>query len=393
MAALVKMEEKGGGALPLPLCDIGVNIADDMYSGQYHGKKHHEPDIGAVLSRALKAGVRSIICTSTTLEECVSNIMFVRNYRKAEEDEERKAPADTETVPETSDETACSSGNRRCTTHASMGVYATAGIHPTRCGVFETDGDVTIEQLEKCIQDGMSDGSVVAFGEFGLDYDRLHFCSEELQKLGFERQLDLAAKYKLPLFLHNRNTHGDFARIMASRGAQLAMCGGGVVHSFDGSEEELLELLDIDGLYIGINGCSLKTEENCRVASLVPVERLLLETDAPWCGVKPTHAGFKHVKTRLSAVKKEKYKPITAASTSLRQSMSIKDELLVKDRNEPCNMIQILEIMHALLGGDEVMSIAQLADIVYANSVRLFDLNDQSKNAAGLELSAAAVSS
>jgi TatD DNase family protein len=325
----------------LSLIDIGVNVADDMYAGQYHGKTHHAPDLGTVLARAHAAGVTALIATSTTLEECESNLQLARRALSGE------APPHP---------------------HAHPLLYSTVGIHPTRCSVFEKEGgDDVLVQLERHLVDGKRDGKVVAFGEFGLDYDRLHFCGKDLQKLGFERQLDLAARHNLPLFLHNRNTEGDFARILSSRREQLGQCGG-VVHSFDGSEKELQEMLEL-GLYIGINGCSLKTEENCRVVALVPADRLLLETDAPWCGIKPTHFGFQHVKTKFPTVKKEKYK----------------EDTLVKDRNEPCNMVHILEIMHALQGGDAVRSLGELAAVVHGNTVRLFKLqfDDQQQTTTG----------
>lgn len=88
--------------------------------------------------------------------------------------------------------------------------------------------------LRAVIRDGVEDGSVVVIGECGLDYDRLHFSPARVQRLGFDQQLALAGECGLPLFLHNRNTGGDFSAACADRRAMLSACGGGVVHSYDG---------------------------------------------------------------------------------------------------------------------------------------------------------------
>lgn len=73
----------------------------------------------------------------------------------------------------------------------------------------------------------------------------------------------------------------------------------------------------------GFNGCSLKTQENLDVVKQVPVERMMIETDAPWCDIRSTHAGFKFVDFKLPQVDKKKWKP----------------DALVKGRNEPCNIV------------------------------------------------------
>lgn len=56
----------------------------------------------------------------------------------------------------------------------------------------------------------------------------------------------------------------------------------------------MTELMDL-GLYVGLNGCSFKTEDNCRVVEAVRLDRLMLETDGPWCEVRPTHEGWKYL--------------------------------------------------------------------------------------------------
>lgn len=79
----------------------------------------------------------------------------------------------------------------------------------------------------------------------------------------------------------------------------------------------------------GINGCSLKTVDNLAVMANIPAERLLLETDSPYCDVRPSHAGKQYVKTVQQAKDKKKYD----------------EHMLVKGRNEPCNIVSVFEVV------------------------------------------------
>lgn len=196
------------------------------------------------------------------------------------------------------------------------------GCHPTRCKEFLENPEQYYENLRLKISANI--GKVVAIGECGLDYDRLHFCDKDTQKLYFEKQLQLAEEFKLPLFLHCRNSHDDFMDILKRNHSKIEACGGGVVHSFDGTLEEAQKVLDFHPkLYIGLNGCSLKTQNNLDVVAKLPNDRLMLETDCPWCGIRPTHAGHKFVQTKFPLVKKkEKW---TAES-------------LIDGRCEPCQI-------------------------------------------------------
>ena len=119
----------------------------------------------------------------------------------------------------------------------------------------------------------------MAFGEIGLDYDRLFLSRKDQQLKYFERQLEIAVELQLPLFLHSRAAGEDFERLLAERLPQLPKKG--LVHSFTGTKEEMERLVAM-GLDIGINGCSLKTEENLEVVKGIPLERLQIETDGPW---------------------------------------------------------------------------------------------------------------
>ncbi|KAK2968940.1 hypothetical protein RJ640_003627 [Escallonia rubra] len=299
------------------LTDIAVNFTDNMFKGIYNGKQCHLPDISAVLSRAWSAGVDRIIVTGGSLEES----------------KEALAIAETDAR-----------------------LFCTVGVHPTRCNEFDGSGDPEghFQALLSLAKEGVEKGKVVAIGECGLDYDRLHFCSSEIQKRYFKRQFELAYAMKLPMFLHMRAAAEDFCDILEQNKDKFSV---GVAHSFTGSEEERDRLLSFKNLFIGVNGCSLKAFENLDVVKGIPIERMMIETDSPYCEIKNTHAGVKFVKSVWTSKKKEKYD----------------QECIVKGRNEPCLVRQVLEVVAGCKG---ISDITPLSKTLYHNTCRVFFPHD-----------------
>lgn len=125
---------------------------------------------------------------------------------------------------------------------------------------------------------------VVAVGEIGLDY---HFCTEfsEEQKEALRVQLELASEWDLPVNIHLRDAYGDFAAVLKD-------CAGlhlrGNLHAFSGSADYLESLLRYADLSVGIGGVvTFKNAGIARELIKIPLERILLETDAPYLAPTP----------------------------------------------------------------------------------------------------------
>ena len=160
--------------------------------------------------------------------------------------------------------------------------FATVGVHPCSAKTFDTfpgGPDRLLEELLRVATEAKQKGLAVAYGEIGLDYDRLSLTGKEQQLKYFDAQLDVAVKVQLPLFLHSRAASEDFERLLHSRLPQLPKKG--LVHSFTGTMEEMEKMVAL-GLDVGINGCSMKTDENLEVMKAVTLKRLQIETDGPW---------------------------------------------------------------------------------------------------------------
>ena len=183
--------------------------------------------------------------------------------------------------------------------------YATIGVHPCSAKTFDTypnGPDALLQVIQSLAIESKKAGYATAFGEIGLDYDRLHLTEKEQQLKYFEAQLDVAIQVQLPLFLHSRAAGEDFERILRSRLPHLPMRG--LVHSFTGTTEEMKGLLAM-GLDIGVNGCSMKTEENLDVVRAIPLDRMHIETDGPWVCERPQRTGIAALLTSWCIVRNE----------------------------------------------------------------------------------------
>lgn len=149
-------------------------------------------------------------------------------------------------------------------------IYAAGGIHPECAAGLPVDYLAQIEKL-------LPYEKTVAVGEIGLDYHYEDAAPRETQKKVFEEQLILANQHGLPVLIHDREAHGDAMELLHKHRPK------GVVHCFSGSVEMANEVIKL-GMYIGLGGAV--TFKNARhpveVAAAIPLDRMLLETDAPY---------------------------------------------------------------------------------------------------------------
>ncbi len=152
-------------------------------------------------------------------------------------------------------------------------LYSTAGCHPHDAKNFTAEH---LQQISKLL----AHPQVVAVGECGLDFNR-NFSPETQQIDVFEQQLELAVTVQKPLFLHERDAFEQQYEMLQS---YMPKIKGAVVHCFTGSKEQLIAYLEL-GCSIGITGwvCDERRGGPLRdIIHLIPDDRLMLETDAPY---------------------------------------------------------------------------------------------------------------
>lgn len=163
------------------------------------------------------------------------------------------------------------------TEHA--GVYATVGIHPYDAEDFDEVVGAEIEQLA-------GSPKVVAIGEVGLDFYRDH-ASPEAQRRAFEAQIELSKKLALPMVMHIRNAFPQVIEQLERAGPPATL----IFHCFSGGAPEARTAVEMGGFVSFAGNVSYKNAENLREAArVVPLDRLLVETDSPYLSPVP-HRG------------------------------------------------------------------------------------------------------
>lgn len=178
-------------------------------------------------------------------------------------------------------------------------LYPMIGLHPTDVA---SDYREVLDGMETMLETAHP---FIAVGEVGLDFYWDTTYKKE-QEEAFARQVEWAVKHHLPLMIHARNAQDDLLRIMdAYRHEPLT----GVFHCFSGTEEEARQLLTYEGFLLGINGVvTFKKSALPEVLRRIPLERIVLETDAPYLAPAP-HRGKRnessyliHVASRLADI-------------------------------------------------------------------------------------------
>lgn len=175
-------------------------------------------------------------------------------------------------------------------------LYAAVGVHPHDSNEAQSDFIIQLEALAQ-------KPKVIAIGEIGLDY-HYDFSPKETQRKVFEKQLELAGKLDMPVAIHMREATQDMLSILGEHTVK------GVVHCFSGSAETA-EIMISMGLHISFTGSV--TFDNARkvveAAAVVPLERLMAETDCPYLSPEPVRGtrnnpvNVKFVLQKLAAIK------------------------------------------------------------------------------------------
>lgn len=159
-------------------------------------------------------------------------------------------------------------------------IYSACGLHPEEIPQSEEELWETIDEIEKLIQQSPKN---VAIGEIGLDY-HWRQDNKELQIKAFEKQIEIANKLEFPICIHSRDAIDDTISIIRKNKIKKS----GVLHCCPFNPELVRHALEA-GLYIGLGGtATFKSSKNAeKIVQMVPLNRMLIETDAPYLAPEP----------------------------------------------------------------------------------------------------------
>ncbi len=155
----------------------------------------------------------------------------------------------------------------------SKDMFFTIGVHPHHAN------EINEEYLKK-LKEEINNNNPHAIGETGLDFFR-NLSTYEEQIFAFEEQIKIAIDTNKPLFLHQRDSHDDFIKILRKYSSDI---NKSVVHCFTGTKEQLNDYLELD-CYIGVTGWICDAKRNVELRKTIkniPLERLMIETDCPY---------------------------------------------------------------------------------------------------------------
>lgn len=153
-------------------------------------------------------------------------------------------------------------------------VFASVGVHPHDAKLYDDEAE---EALVKLVE---SSKKVIAWGEIGLDYYYDH-SPRDVQREVFVRQIRKAKELNLPIIIHSRDADDETVEILTEECAYLDFKG--IMHCFGGTPEMATALMDIGFMISFAGNVTFKKAENLRdAARVVPLERLLIETDCPF---------------------------------------------------------------------------------------------------------------
>ena len=191
-------------------------------------------------------------------------------------------------------------------------IFCSVGVHPNNAA---EEPDVTKEQIETHTKDS----KVIAIGETGLDYFYEN-SAREIQQKSFQQHIEAAQSTKLPIIVHTRSADDDTVELLKNNMEKQEFTG--LIHCFSSSEELAYAAIDM-GMYISISGIVTfkKATELQDIVKKLPLEKLLVETDAPYLAPVPYRgktnepAFTRHTAEFIAELKSIPYKKVAEVTT------------------------------------------------------------------------------